>query len=137
MAEPGAGGDQIASHFASGEHTAVQTKSMTGGLGRETVLKDASKINRENAGTVVLNGQFDSRVRSRSYSNPDQAFAWLDRLQGIFRVLQKVDQNLQNFVPVGLHLSYRFEYTFKRDAIATQGFRIQPQRVLEQLRRPE
>src|SRR6187402_719752 len=116
MAEPRAGGDQIASHFASGEHAAVQTKTMAGGLGGETVLKDARKINRENAGTVVLNGQFDSRVRSRSHSNPDQAFAGLDRLQGVFRVLQKVNQNLQDFVPVGLHLSYGFEYAFKRDA---------------------
>src|SRR5688572_1071811 len=54
-----AAGGKIASHFAGGEHAAVQTKTVATGFRGETVLENSRQVGRRNPGPVILHAQSD------------------------------------------------------------------------------
>src|SRR5688572_17927878 len=81
-------GGEIATHFAGGEHAAMQTKAVATGLRGETVLENPREVGGGNTGPIILHAQRDRLFVHRGDLHPNDTLAGLHHLQRIFRVLQ-------------------------------------------------
>src|ERR1041385_299221 len=98
-------------------------------LGGKTVTEDLLQILGRDPAPIVRNRDSGAAVAAWSDGESDDLVLAFNRVQGLFGIAEKIDQDLKHLVPVDRNRTHRRVLTHDLDAVFFEGARSEERRV--------